>query len=178
MALCFQHGIAPGYYLAFFFFAFVQTSARLARSYIRPILLPANYVWVRGGPPPPLTRAKMAYDYLGMFATVMLTNYGAVPFMLLTIYDSFVAWNNVVWYGHFLVAGALIFFYFGGTVLLTQIQAVRVKQAGYQMERDEINRTVKSGARTPARAPTLPPLDEAAQELEKEFLKPKQKKRK
>ncbi|KAI0773970.1 MBOAT-domain-containing protein [Fomes fomentarius] len=166
----FWHGIAPGYYLSFFFFAFVQTSARLARSYLRPLVLPANYVPARGAPPPPQTRAKQAYDYLGVLLTVALTNYGTLPFMLLTIDDSFVAWNSVMWYGHFLIAGGLIFFYFGGIALLTQVQAVRVKQAAYQQERDEINRTVKSGASTPstpARAPTLPPVDEAAQELEK-----------
>lgn len=105
-----------------------------------------------------------------MLFTVALTNYGTLPFMLLTIDDSFVAWNSVMWYGHFLIAGGLIFFYFGGIAILTQVQAVRVKQAAYQQERDEINRTVKSGASTPStplRAPTLPPVDEAAQELEK-----------
>ena len=77
---------------------------------MRPILLPPNYVSVRGGPPPPLTRAKLAYDYLGVLCTVMLTNYGTLPFMLLAVDDSFVAWNNVLWHGHFLVGAALVFF--------------------------------------------------------------------
>ena len=167
----FQHGIAPGYYLTFFFFAFVQTLGRLARQYIRPTLLPATYVSVRGAPPPPLTSAKMAYDYLGTVVTLMLLNYGTLPFMLLTLDDSFVAWNNVMWYGHFFVAVALLFFYGGGIVVLTQLQAVRVKRAQYQKERDEINATVKSAPSTPVRAPTLPPLEEAAEELEKELKK-------
>ena len=162
-----QHGIAPGYYLSFFFFAFVQTTGRLARSYLRPLLLPANYVSKRGAPPPPQTRKKQLYDVLGVLATVMLTNYGTLPFMLLTVDDSFVAWNSVVWYGHFLVAGALAFFYLGGNVLLTQAQAVRVKRVAYQMERDEINRNVRSLPGTPVKAPTLPPLDDAARTLEK-----------
>ena len=166
-----QHGIAPGYYLTFFFFAFVQTCGRLARPDIRPVLLPATYVQVRGGPPPPQTHAKQAYDYLGTLVTVMLTNYGTIPFMLLAIDDSFVAWNSLVWHGHFLVVAALAFFYLGGAVVLTQLQAVRVKQAGYQKERDEINATVKSAPSTPARINTLPPLDDAAQELEKELEK-------
>ncbi|PIL36874.1 hypothetical protein GSI_00564 [Ganoderma sinense ZZ0214-1] len=167
MTSAFWHGIAPGYYLSFFFFAFVQTTGRLARSYLRPLLLPANYVSKRGAAPPPQTRKKQLYDVLGVLATVMLTNYGTLPFMLLTIDDSFVAWNSVVWYGHFLVAGALAFFYLGGNVLLTQVQAVRVKQAGYQMERDEINRNVRSLPGTPVKTTTLPPLDEAARTLEK-----------
>ncbi|KAI0751447.1 MBOAT-domain-containing protein [Daedaleopsis nitida] len=175
MTSAFWHGIAPGYYLTFFFFAFVQTTARLARSYLRPLVLPANYIPVRGAPPPPQTRKKQLYDYLGVLFTVMLTNYGTLPFMLLTVDDSFVAWNIVVWYGHFLVGGALVFFYLGGMVVLQQVQAVRVKRAGYQQERDEINRTVKSGASTPRRAPTLPPLDEAAQELENELMHMKRK---
>ncbi|EJF62867.1 MBOAT-domain-containing protein [Dichomitus squalens] len=167
----FWHGIAPGYYLSFFFYAFVQTTGRLARSYLRPLVLPANYVAQRGAPPPPQTRKKQLYDVLGVITTVMLTNYGTLPFMLLNIDDSFVAWNNVVWYGHFVVAGALVFFYMGGSTLLTQVQAVRVKQAGYQMERDEINRSVRSLPGTPVKALTLPPVDEAARALEKELAK-------
>ena len=138
---------------------------------MRPILLPPNYVSVRGGPPPPLTRAKLAYDYLGVLCTVMLTNYGTLPFMLLAVDDSFVAWNNVLWHGHFLVGAALVFFYAGGIVFLTQLQAVRVRRAVYQKERDEINRTVKSPPGTPGRSLTLPPLDEAAEELENELKK-------
>ena len=169
--LLLQHGIAPGYYLSFFFFAFVQTTGRLARTYLRPLVLPASYVPRRGAPPPPQTRKKQLYDVLGVLTTVMLTNYGTLPFMLLTVDDSFVAWNSVVWYGHFLIAGALLFFYMGGSALLTQVQAVRVKQAGYQSERDEINRSVRSLPGTPVKAPTLPPVDEAAQALEKELEK-------
>ena len=59
----------------------------------------------------------------------------------------------------------------GGSSVLHQVQAVRVKRAAYQMERDEINRSVqvRSVPSTPARAPTLPPVDEVAQELEKEL---------
>ncbi|RPD66689.1 MBOAT-domain-containing protein [Lentinus tigrinus ALCF2SS1-7] len=167
----FWHGIAPGYYLSFFFFAFVQTTGRLARTYLRPLVLPAGYVGGRGAPPPPQTRKKQLYDYLGILITLLLTNYGTLPFMLLTIDDSFVAWNNVMWYGHFLIGGALIFFYLGGSVVLHQVQAVRVKQAAHQMERDEINRSVqvRSVPSTPSRAPTLPPVDEVAQEIEKEL---------
>ncbi|KAH9927125.1 MBOAT-domain-containing protein [Epithele typhae] len=168
----FWHGLAPGYYLSFIFFAFVQTCGRLARTYIRPLLLPATYVSARGAPPPPQTHKKQMYDTLGMLITVTLTNYGTLPFMLLAIDDSMVAWNSVYWYGHFLIGAALLFFYSGGTVLLAQLQAVRVKRSAFQVERDEINRAVKGGPPgTPGRIPTLPPLDEAAQEIEKELGK-------
>ena len=146
----------------------------------------------RGAPPPPQTRKKQLYDVLGVLTTVMLTNYGTLPFMLLTVDDSFVAWNSVVWYGHFLIGGALLFFYLGGSVVLHQVQAVRIKQAAYQRERDDINRKVRTHSisstpsspssprnlsypSTPMRAPTLPPLDEVAQEVEKELRKEKKK---
>ncbi|OJT13358.1 Lysophospholipid acyltransferase [Trametes pubescens] len=168
----FWHGIAPGYYLTFFFFAFVQTTARLARTYLRPIVLPANYVSRRDAPPPPQTTAKQIYDYLGIIATVSLTNYGTLPFMLLGIDDSFVGWNNVAWYGHFLIGGGLVFFYCGGCIIIQEIQEVRIKEAGIKKQREELNRLVQSGSVTPtrfSRAPTLPPLDEAAQELEREL---------
>lgn len=167
-----QHGIAPGYYISFFFFAFVQTTGRLARTYLRPVVLPANYVPRRDAPPPPQTTAKQIYDYLGTIITVSFMNYGAVPFMLLTIDDSFVAWNNVMWYGHFLVVGALVFFYCGGCIIIQEIQEVRLKEAGFKKQREELNRLVTSGSATPttqSEAPTLPPLDEAMQELKKEL---------
>ncbi|KAI9001313.1 MBOAT-domain-containing protein [Trametes punicea] len=175
----FWHGIAPGYYLSFFFFAFVQTAGRLARSYLRPLVLPPTYVPSRDAPPPPQTTIKQAYDYIGIIVTVALTNYGALPFMLLTIDDSFVAWNNVAWYGHFIVGGALVFFYCGGTMLVQEIQAIRIKEAGIKKQREELNRLVQTGAITPSSAsgaPTLPPVDEAAQELERGF-KGKEKER-
>ncbi|KAI0356518.1 MBOAT-domain-containing protein [Trametes cingulata] len=168
----FWHGIAPGYYLSFFFFAFVQTAGRLARAYLRPLVLPPTYVPSRDAPPPPQTTMKQLYDYLGIIITVSLTNYGTLPFMLLTIDDSFVAWNNVAWYGHFLVGGALAFFYLGGTTIIREIQEMRIKEDGIRKQREELNRLVQTGAITPSsstRAHTLPPLDEAAQELEREF---------
>ncbi|OSC98692.1 MBOAT-domain-containing protein [Trametes coccinea BRFM310] len=169
----FWHGIAPGYYLSFFFFAFVQVAARQARSYLRPLVLPATYVPSRDAAPPPQTTLKQLYDYLGIIFTVAITNYGTLPFMLLTIDDSFVAWNNVAWYGHFVIGGALVFFYCGGTIIIQEIQAMRIKAEGMRKQREELNRLVQTGAITPSSsssgAPTLPPLDEAAQEIEKEL---------
>ncbi|CDO74287.1 hypothetical protein BN946_scf184663.g8 [Trametes cinnabarina] len=170
----FWHGIAPGYYLSFFFFAFVQVVARQARTYLRPLVLPATYVPSRDAPPPPQTTCKQIYDYLGIIVTVSLTNYGTLPFMLLTIDDSFVAWNNVAWYGHFIVVGGLVFFYCGGTVIIQEIQATRIKNERYRKQREELNRLVQSGAITPSSTstsgpPTLPPLDEVAQEIEREL---------
>ena len=168
-----QHGIAPGYYLSFFFFAFTQTAGRLARTYLRPLVLPATYVPSRDAPPPPQTTIKQLYDYVGVIITVALVNYGTLPFMLLTVDDSFVAWNNVAWYGHFLVAGALVFFYCGGSGLIQEIQATRRRNAKFRQQREELNRMVQTGAITPTSnkiAPTLPPIDEAAQEIERELI--------
>ncbi|KAH9894383.1 MBOAT-domain-containing protein [Cubamyces lactineus] len=172
-ASAFWHGIAPGYYLSFFFFAFTQTAGRLARTYLRPLVLPATYVPSRDAPPPPQTTVKQIYDYIGVIITVSLVNYGTLPFMLLTIDDSFVAWNNVAWYGHFLVAGALVFFYCGGSGLIQEIQATRRRNAKFRQQREELNRMVQTGAITPTSnksAPTLPPIDEAAQEIERELM--------
>ncbi|KAI0771974.1 MBOAT-domain-containing protein [Trametes elegans] len=172
----FWHGIAPGYYLSFFFFAFVQTCGRLARTYLRPLVLPATYVQSRHSPPPPQTTAKQIYDYLGIMCTVSLMNYGTIPFMLLNIDDSFVAWNNVAWYGHFLVGGGLVFFYCGGTIIIQEIQLVRLKEERALKQREEVNRTLRygaptspSGSSTPGRAPTLPPVDDAMRQIEREL---------
>ena len=115
--------------------------------------------------PPTLLRTRSVVD--------RLPNELLTTVFVLTIDDSFVAWNNVAWYGHFLVAGALVFFYCGGSGLIQEIQATRRRNAKFRQQREELNRMVQTGAITPTSnksAPTLPPIDEAAQEIERELM--------
>ncbi|OCH95961.1 MBOAT-domain-containing protein [Obba rivulosa] len=168
----FWHGIAGGYYLAFFFAAFIQTAGRLCRGYLRPLFLPASYVTSRGSPPPPQTPLKRAYDIAGIFCCILLVNYVAEPFILLTVSDSLHGWRNLNWYGQWMIGIALAFFYGGGTKVLKKFQAKRAKEAGV----GEKVRVREQGAGQGA--PVLPPLDDAAKELEKaEFLSALQKQR-
>ncbi|THH33641.1 hypothetical protein EUX98_g500 [Antrodiella citrinella] len=126
----FWHGIAGGYYLAFILGGFVQTIGRLCRSNIRPLFLPATYVATRGGPEPPLTLAKQAYDITGTIFTVVILNFMAAPFMLLSIKDSLIGWSHLEYYGLWMVLAAFAFFYGPGTGILKKMQAERVNKAG------------------------------------------------
>lgn len=163
MTSAFWHGIAGGYYLSFFFAGFVQTVGRLCRSHLRPLFLPPTYVTARGAPPPPQTLMKQLYDFAGTFCCILVLNYLAGPFMLLSARDSLLGWSRLAWYGHVFVGGALVFFYGGGIKILRGIQKQRVKAAG----------GVKvDGAGTPTEGSTknglpVPPVDEAAKRVEK-----------
>ncbi|PSR73493.1 hypothetical protein PHLCEN_2v10785 [Hermanssonia centrifuga] len=162
----FWHGIAGGYYLTFLFGGFVQTVGRLCRSHIRPLFLPATYVASRTAPPPPQTFIKRVYDLVGTLTCILILNYLAAPFMLLTWHDSILGWSRLAWYGHVMIVSAMAFFYGGGTGFLKRIQAARVKKAGVGKSETNGNGT-PSGATTPNLVQTLPPLDDVAKEMEK-----------
>ena len=103
--------MAGGYYLAFLFGGFITTAARLCRSNLRPLVLPAA-----DSPKTPLT--KRTYDFLGMVVTVLLVNFATAPFVLMNVKDSLLAWQRLGWYGIWIVGGALLFFYAGGSRVL------------------------------------------------------------
>ncbi|KAF5393923.1 hypothetical protein D9757_000377 [Collybiopsis confluens] len=105
----FWHGAQVGYYLTFLMGGFITPAARLARVHFRPFFLP---------PPSPsaksLASLKPLYDILTILTSLLVLNYVAAPFMLLTWKDSITGWSNLKWYGHVIVVGALVFFYAGG----------------------------------------------------------------
>ncbi|KAI0796503.1 MBOAT, membrane-bound O-acyltransferase family-domain-containing protein [Abortiporus biennis] len=163
----FWHGIAGGYYLTFLFGGFAQTVGRMCRTYIRPLVLPANYVSTRGAPPPPQTTIKKLYDVTGTFFMIIILNYMASPFMLSTIEASLLAWGRLWWYGHFIIVGALVFFYSGGSKFLKGIQTKRAKAAGVVKDQ----KAESSGYNTPLINQSAPPLDDVARAIEKaDFL--------
>ena len=102
-----QHGIASGYYLTFLMGGFITTAARLVRSNIRPLLLPAP------GQKPSTT--KVFYDIVGTLVSTTILNYAAAPFMLLSARNSLTVWSRLGYYGHIIIGGGLVFFYAGGT---------------------------------------------------------------
>ncbi|KAK7060154.1 Lysophospholipid acyltransferase [Paramarasmius palmivorus] len=102
----FWHGAAVGYYLTFFMGGFITTAARLVRANIRPLVLPP--------PNSPTTLTKRIYDIIGALTSLLILNYIASPFMLLTWKDSLEAWSRLGWYGHWIIGGGLAFFYLGG----------------------------------------------------------------
>ena len=102
---------------------FITSAARLARSNIRPLLLPAP------NQPPSIT--KRIYDVAGTVLSILVLNYAAAPFMILTVTDSFAVWKRLGFYGHILVFGGLFFFRAGGSGYFKDLQVKRgiVEQA-------------------------------------------------
>ncbi|KAH8113294.1 MBOAT-domain-containing protein [Phellopilus nigrolimitatus] len=158
----FWHGIAGGYYIAFFFGGFVQTVGRLCRANLRPLLLPPN-VGKNGKDLPPPSLAKRVYDILSVLLAVGITNYTAMPFMLLDVRDSLKGWAIVGWYGHVIIGVALAFFYLGGSQYLKGVQARRVKKLDAAKGVSDT-----SLPRTPG-AMVVPPVDIAMEEVDKKL---------
>lgn len=162
----------------------MTAAARMVRSTLRPLLIP-----VPGQPITSPSFNKKIYDWSGVLLTILLVNYAAAPFMLLTVEDSLECFSRVAWYGYTIVGGALFFFYAGGSRALKKAQTKRVKnyeeKLGEEKEREReesVNGTVVeteggSGTATPASSSdethVVPPISMVADELEKHQEKEK-----
>ena len=115
-----QHGVSCGYYLTFLMGGFTTLAAKLARSNIRPLLLPPASKASAA-----LSLLKRIYDLLGVLLSVSILNYAASPFILLSARESLLTWSRLGWYGHIIVIGGLVFFYGGGTKFLRSLQKAK-----------------------------------------------------
>ncbi|KAJ3863661.1 endoplasmic reticulum protein [Lentinula novae-zelandiae] len=113
----FWHGAQVGYYLTFLMGGFITSAARLARMNFRPFFLPAEGQ--------PITTAKRLYDFVGALISLLVLNYVASPFMLLTWENSIIGWTRLGWYGHVVIMGSLLFFYVGGSGFCRSLQKKR-----------------------------------------------------
>ena len=138
-----QHGIAGGYYLTFLMGGFITSAARLARQNFRPFTQHSS------------KPIQQIYDILGIFTTIIVLNYAAAPFMILSARDSIHAWIVLGWYGHIIVMGGLAFFYFGGTKYLKDLQ----KKKGILPPSKGSAKVTTNGTATPTEAKNfvLPP---------------------
>lgn len=166
-----QHGISAGYYFTFLLGGFVTTVARLARSTFRPLLCPVvseptGHKSADGrnarSSQPSAGLLKTAYDVVGTICTVLMVNFIATPFILLHTSDSIEAWRRLCWYGLWMILGAMVFFYSGGTAWLKGLQAERVR-------RENVASVFTSGTVTPSVPPTVLPLDAVFREAEKKL---------
>jgi lysophospholipid acyltransferase len=117
----------------------------MCRAGFRPLVLPP--------PGAPTTLTKRVYDFLGTFASILLLNYVAAPFMLLTYSDSLKAWSRLGWYGFWIVGSGFAFFKAGGS---TYLQGLQKQQAKVAVDASKLQ--------TPG-PHVVPPLDSAAFEL-------------
>lgn len=98
-----------------------------------------------------MTMTKRIYDWTGTVASILILNYVAAPFMLLTFTDSIEAWRTLHWYGFWIVGSTLAFFWLGGSKFLKALQ----KKEGKVAEK----------VITPESHVMPPPLDDVADEL-------------
>ena len=99
---------------------FTTLAARLARSNIRPLLLPPA-----SNPSASPSLLKKIYDLLGVVLSIFILNYAASPFILLSTRESLLTWSRLGWYGHIVVMGSLVFFYGGGTKFFMSLQKAK-----------------------------------------------------
>jgi lysophospholipid acyltransferase len=60
--------------------------------------------------------------------SIVILNFAAAPFMLLSVEDSLLGWRSVGWYGVWMVGGTLAFFYAGGRRALGKLRALVTKE--------------------------------------------------
>jgi len=166
------HGVSPGYYLMFLLSGFATTVARLARSTIRPLVLPIdqdpaghkgiNSHSVRPSQPR-VNLPKTLYDVAGTVCTVTVINFACVPFVLLYLPECIEAWRRLQWYGLWMIFGAMAFFYGGGVIWLKGLQAKRVGKPKV------VTITATSSPNTPSVPPTVPPVDDILRKVEKKL---------
>ena len=99
---------------------FTTTAARLARSNIRPLLLPPA-----SNPFASPSLLKRIYDLSGVLLSIFILNYTASPFILLSTHETLLTWSRLGWYGHIVVMGGLVFFYGGGTKFFRNLQKAK-----------------------------------------------------
>ncbi|KAF8556285.1 MBOAT-domain-containing protein [Imleria badia] len=140
----FWHGIAIGYYLTFILGGFITYVGRKCRAGFRPLVTPP--------PGTPTTWVKRVYDLSGTLFSILLLNFVAAPFMLLSFTDSMEAWSRLGWYGCWIVGCGVVFFDGGGSKYLQSLQ----KKQGY----------VVDAKKPPTPSPdVVAPLESAVEEL-------------
>ncbi|EEH16836.1 hypothetical protein PABG_06923 [Paracoccidioides brasiliensis Pb03] len=87
----FWHGFHPGYYLTFILGAFIQTTAKNYRRYVRP------FFYISDGSSP--TPYKRIYDILSWLTTQLSLSFIVAPFVILHFKDSIHVWSSVYFYG-------------------------------------------------------------------------------
>lgn len=176
------HGTYSGYYLTFLIAGFVQTAARLARVYLRPLflspleMLPPKLpdALAKHGitlPAPPRTLFKMIYDVLGTITTLLILNFMVAPFLLWHWKPSLEAWSRMNWYGLWMVGLAFAFFYGGGGALCKKLNEERIKRAPKDVAWEIVGETyIHPTLRTDEMQGTglqnVPPVDQVAREME------------
>ena len=102
------------------------------RTYVRPFFLPANYALLSMADKQKAeqTPIKRIYDFLSIISVQMAINFIVIPFMLLEVKPTFLAWSRVYYYGLLLCFVPLAVFKLGLSRALKNSQKRRAARAG------------------------------------------------
>lgn len=120
------HGLYPGYFLTFVYLWAVQQLVRVYRKVVRPIF----YADVRTPNPTfatlsKYTPAQLAYSAVAIATNHAVINFGAAPFIALTMIDSVRIYSSVYWYGFVGIAASFIAVNLGVGRFLRRFYAVK-----------------------------------------------------
>lgn len=132
------------------------------RTNVRPFVLPANYALLPAADKQKAEQipVKRLYDILSVAAVQIALNFIVIPFMLLEVRPTFVAWARVYYYGLFLCFVPLVAFRLGLGRMLKQKQKRRAQQAGVTDAAIEKSRQ-EAKAHSDKGATTVPNLEHA-----------------
>jgi lysophospholipid acyltransferase len=176
------HGTYSGYYLTFMLGGFVQTAARLARTYLRPLFLSPLEILppklpealVKQNiklPMPPANLPKQIYDLVSILATILILNFTAAPFTLWYWSTSLEVWRRMNWYGIWIIGLAFAFFYGGGGAACRKLKEERVKRAPKDVAQEIVaeryaHPTLRTDEMRGTGLQNIPPVDQVAVEVE------------
>lgn len=92
----FWHGFYPGYYLTFFSSGLLTELGKSIRRKITPIFSDSNFI----------------YNILCNISVSFMLAYMAIPFQVFGFYESYYAWKNLYFVGHFMMVCASVIVYF------------------------------------------------------------------
>ena len=132
------------------------------RTNVRPFALPADYAVLSAADKKQAeqTPIKRIYDLLSIVSVQMAINFTVVPFMLLEVKPTLLAWSRVYYYGLFLCFVPLAVFRLGLGGALKHTQKRRAAKAGVTDEAIEKMRKA-SKAHADNGATTVPNVEHA-----------------
>ncbi|KAI2630605.1 MBOAT-domain-containing protein [Hypoxylon sp. NC1633] len=162
----FWHGFYPGYYLTFVLASFVQQSAKNCRRSFRPFFID------------PVTQKplpnKKYYDLASWLATQSIFSFVVLPFVLLRLDYSLLAWSRVYFYAILTTGVSMAFFASPAKAYLRKMLEKRTRDAGVRLVRSVSTDSITGKAQEPILGLSADPgrdIDEAFQELREEVEK-------
>eukprot|EP01125_Pyxidicula_operculata_P021150 TRINITY_DN8047_c0_g1_i1.p1 TRINITY_DN8047_c0_g1~~TRINITY_DN8047_c0_g1_i1.p1 ORF type:complete len:491 (-),score=112.46 TRINITY_DN8047_c0_g1_i1:16-1488(-) len=107
----FWHGFYPGYYISFFYYAWVIDIYRRLRNIFRPMMVNISFVEKNGKQvevEDKTTVGYYAYIIIGRILTSFVWAYGTIGFVVWSVERTVTYYNNILWMGHILTGSVFL----------------------------------------------------------------------